>query len=362
MTRNDLPAYHFDAARLHRSHVRSTACINRMRHAREDLVSGAPVLLVDDDGGHEAVGYVVICAERARVGAVSFLVRHSSGYLCVAMESERCRQLGLPPAWDADASDHGPIDYRVTVDAATGIGTGISAADRARTAQLLADSATGPADLTRPGHVVPVAAAATGALTAQAGAPELALELVRATGTSPVAMYGAVVGSGSQTSLPSRRALLDFAAQHSLTVVTRKDIRTALVFTQLCARGNAVLVEKNDAVVVYELEGLGLDAQCYVVASAQLPRGSEVGRVEIQQIADPTSLLAAVSRSLANPRPTDSIAVYVSSTDQLIQLVAPVLATQALKVLGCTASPCRERDQPSPTRTTDLELATAGTN
>ena len=124
LTSNDGFVEHYDATKLRKSFVRSTSCINRIHHAREELLSGKPVLLVDDDGD-EAAGHLVICAEQARVGAVSFLVRHSSGYLCVAMESERCRKLGLPPAWESDAPDRSRFDYRIAVDAATGIGNGV---------------------------------------------------------------------------------------------------------------------------------------------------------------------------------------------------------------------------------------------
>lgn len=339
LTSNDGFVEHYDATKLRKSFVRSTSCINRIHHAREELLSGKPVLLVDDDGD-EAAGHLVICAEQARVGAVSFLVRHSSGYLCVAMESERCRKLGLPPAWESDAPDRSRFDYRIAVDAATGIGTGISATDRARTAHVLADEATVPGDLTRPGHVIPVAAAPTGVLTADASVPEFVVELVRATGKNPVAMYGAMVGEGI-TSLPSRRELLDFAAQHSLVVLTHNDIRMAVAHRDGRSPEAAVLVEANDTVRIYQIDGIGLSTPCHVVAPAQLRRESEVV-VEVRQVEGVAGLLTGLSTAFATASSTETVTVYVPSTSRLTQILAPTLVTRALDAVGCTASARRD--------------------
>jgi 3,4-dihydroxy 2-butanone 4-phosphate synthase / GTP cyclohydrolase II len=155
-----------------------------LRYALDEVAAGRPVALFDDYAG---VQYLVLAADRAAATTVAFAVRHTSGFLCVALTDGRADELQLPALPRVHAREGVP-DYAVAIDAAAGISTGISASDRATTIRLLADSETLATDLTRPGHVVPVRTRAEG-LLARTGAAEAALDLVRAAGCAPAAVF-----------------------------------------------------------------------------------------------------------------------------------------------------------------------------
>ncbi len=155
-----------------------------LRYALDEIAAGRPVALFDDTSGLQ---YLVFAAQHAAPTTVAFAVRHSSGFLCVAVTDERADELELPALPRVHARDGVP-DFAVAVDAAAGIGTGISATDRAATINLLADEASVATDFTRPGHVVPVRTRSGGVL-ARAGSAEAALDLVRAAGGAPAAAF-----------------------------------------------------------------------------------------------------------------------------------------------------------------------------
>ena len=125
-----------------------------IERAIADIAAGRAVVVVDSED-RENEGDLIFAAELATPELMGFLVRYSSGYVCVALEPEDCLRLDLPPMRAINEDRHDTA-YTVTVDARTGVSTGISAADRARTARVLADSATEPWELTRPGHVFPL--------------------------------------------------------------------------------------------------------------------------------------------------------------------------------------------------------------
>ncbi|OMQ14115.1 bifunctional 3,4-dihydroxy-2-butanone 4-phosphate synthase/GTP cyclohydrolase II, partial [Modestobacter sp. VKM Ac-2676] len=118
--------------------------------------SGRPVVVVDDED-RENEGDLIFAAELATPELVAFMVRYTSGYICVAVTEGDADRLDLPPMFRVNQDRRGTA-YTVTVDAREGVTTGISAADRARTIQLLADAETNAADLARPGHIVPLRA------------------------------------------------------------------------------------------------------------------------------------------------------------------------------------------------------------
>ncbi|GAB3693692.1 3,4-dihydroxy-2-butanone-4-phosphate synthase [Saccharopolyspora tripterygii] len=160
-------------------------------------------------------GGVVFAADRADVTGTAFAVRHSSGFLCVALPEERCDALALPPMSPRAQRDTGAT-VCVTVDASVGVSTGISAADRARAARVLADRDAVAADLTRPGHLVPVA------VDLQHPAPSLAqaaLRLVIASGHAPAAVFAQLVSPVDETRMATDEELRAFAADHGLTAV-----------------------------------------------------------------------------------------------------------------------------------------------
>jgi 3,4-dihydroxy 2-butanone 4-phosphate synthase/GTP cyclohydrolase II len=170
---------------------------------------GKPVLLVEQDQG-----VVVLPASLASTRWTAWVVRHSSGLLSVALDSRRADELRLPPMVPG-----GPVrkpTFAVSVDAANGATTGISAADRAHCARLLADPATRPEDLRRPGHVLPVRVSDKPP-PAEYGFAEAAIDLCRQAALPPAALFATVVDdSGNVATATQIRAL---GAEHDIEVV-----------------------------------------------------------------------------------------------------------------------------------------------
>src|SRR5688572_12800594 len=120
------------------------------------IKSGRPVVVVDDED-RENEGDLIFAAELATPELVAFMVRYTSGYICVPVTEADADRLDLPPMFRVNQDRRGTA-YTVTVDAREGVATGISAADRAHTIRLLAAADTVPEDFTRPGHIVPLRA------------------------------------------------------------------------------------------------------------------------------------------------------------------------------------------------------------
>lgn len=175
---------------------------HRVKAALAELVCGKPIVVVDADTG----GDLVCAAESVTPALVAFSVRHTSGYLCVALTEGDADRLGLPPMVSGEP-------HAVTVDARRGIGTGISARDRARTTRLLADPSTVAEDLSRPGHVVPLRAR-TGGVLECAGRAEVAVDLVTLAGMRPAALLGAIVSEHDPAGMARSAELAEFAARY----------------------------------------------------------------------------------------------------------------------------------------------------
>ncbi|WP_188667728.1 3,4-dihydroxy-2-butanone-4-phosphate synthase [Tersicoccus solisilvae] len=183
------------------------------------LSDGRPVVVVDDED-RENEGDLIFPAERADAALMGFTVRYTSGVICVPLTAERAQLLALPPMLAVNEDPKGTA-YTVSTDAATGVSTGISAADRARTATVLADPAATASDLTRPGHVFPLIAA-DGLLDARPGHTEAAVALCLATGHRPVGVIAELVhDDGSMMRLPALRA---FADEHGLVLISIADL------------------------------------------------------------------------------------------------------------------------------------------
>jgi 3,4-dihydroxy 2-butanone 4-phosphate synthase/GTP cyclohydrolase II len=179
------------------------------------LRAGRPVL-VTDDADRENEGDVILAAQTLTDAWMAWTIRHTSGYICAPVPEETADRLGLP-LMVADNRDPLRTAYTVTVDAATGVGTGISAADRARTVRVLADPLATRESLIRPGHVVPLRARAGGVL-ARPGHTEAAVDLCRLAGLAPVAAIGELVNDdGTMMRLPE---VLETGAREDLPVVT----------------------------------------------------------------------------------------------------------------------------------------------
>jgi 3,4-dihydroxy 2-butanone 4-phosphate synthase/GTP cyclohydrolase II len=175
--------------------------------ALEALRRGLPVIVVDD-ADRENEGDVVMAAVHATPAWVGWTVRHTSGVLCAPMPAERADALGLPPMVERN-EDARQTAYTVSVDAAAGVTTGISAADRSKALAVLADPGATAGDLIRPGHVFPLRARPGGVLERD-GHTEAAVDLCRLAGLPPVALIAEVVeDTGETMRLPGLRALAD---------------------------------------------------------------------------------------------------------------------------------------------------------
>jgi len=147
-----------------------------------DVAAGRPVI-VTDDAERENEGDFIMAADLVSVEGVALMIRHGSGIVCVAMREAELTGLGLGPMV-ANNRESRRTDFTVSVDAASGIATGISAADRARTIRLLADRSTRPDQLVQPGHVFPLRARAGGTLE-RPGHTEAAVDLAALAGRHP---------------------------------------------------------------------------------------------------------------------------------------------------------------------------------
>ena len=181
-----------------------------IEEAFEALKAGLPVLVLDDEN-RENEGDVILSAATLTTDWMAWTIRHTSGYICAPMPAVLADHLGLP-LMVTDNRDPLRTAYTVTVDAAVGVTTGISAADRAHTIRLLAQEGSTASDLRRPGHVVPLRARDGGVLV-RGGHTEAAVDLCRLAGLAPVGAIGELVhDDGSMMRMP---AVLELGAQRS---------------------------------------------------------------------------------------------------------------------------------------------------
>ena len=179
------------------------------------LRAGKPVI-VTDSADRENEGDVVMAAELVTTEWLAWTIRHTSGFLCAPMTNERANELDLP-LMVAENQDSRHTAYTVSVDAAEGVTTGISAHDRAETLRVLANSASGPGDLIRPGHIIPLRAVA-GGVRERAGHTEAAVDLMNLAGLQPVAVIGEITNDDG--SMMRGETLSAFAAEHELTMIS----------------------------------------------------------------------------------------------------------------------------------------------
>ena len=192
-----------------------------IERAVADLAEGKAVVVVDDED-RENEGDLIFAAEKATPELVSFTVRYTSGYVCVALTDTDCDRLDLPPMHHTN-SDNFRTAFTVTVDAKEGVTTGISAADRAHTIRLLADPEATPGDLVRPGHVLPLRAREGGVLR-RPGHTEAAVDLARMAGLAPAGALCEIVSQKDDTDMARGDELRVFAEDHELTLITIADL------------------------------------------------------------------------------------------------------------------------------------------
>ncbi|WP_186304482.1 3,4-dihydroxy-2-butanone-4-phosphate synthase [Kocuria palustris] len=202
---------------------RDEIALDTVEEAVRQIRSGGAVVVVDDED-RENEGDLVFAAVHATPELVGFTVRWSSGVLCVPLTGQRADELGLPPMTAVNEDAKGTA-YTVTCDARDVVSTGISAQDRATTARVLASPASTAADLTRPGHVLPLRAAAGGVLERR-GHTEAAVDLCRLAGLPQAGVIAELVhDDGSMQRLPDLRG---FATRHRLPLISIDDLARRL--------------------------------------------------------------------------------------------------------------------------------------
>lgn len=193
--------------------------VGTVPRALAELRRGRPVLVADSADRENEVD-VVLPARDVDPSWVAWTIRHTSGYLCAPMPASRADHLDLPLMVPTGQDPFGTA-YTITVDAARGVTTGISAADRARTLDALADPVTTPGDLSRPGHVVPLRAACGGVLR-RAGHTEATVDLIRMAGLGEVGAIAELVeDDGAMVRLDQAAQLAERA---SLVLLTIEDL------------------------------------------------------------------------------------------------------------------------------------------
>ena len=246
----------------------------------EDIRQGRMVVLMDDKN-RENEGDLCMAAEKVTPDAINFMARYGRGLICLPLTEEKVKQLGLPMMVSENTSPFGTA-FTVSIDAAAGITTGISAADRARTVQMaIADGAV-PEDLVTPGHVFPLRAKKGGVLV-RAGQTEGSVDLARLAGLRPAGVICEVMNDdGTMARLPD---IEKFAAQHGLKVVTIADL------------------------IQYRMRN---DCLVYRVASARLPTryGGEFQAVVYNTHVDQSEHLALIKGEIA---PHEEMLVRVHS-------------------------------------------------
>ena len=189
--------------------------LDEVARAVKDIADGRPVIVVDD-ADRENEGDIVFAAAKATPELLAFTIRYGRGLICVPMLGPDLDRLNVPQMTSQNQEHHGTA-FTISVDARHDITTGISAADRAKTIQLLASPTSGPADLVRPGHVFPLRYADGGVLRRR-GHTEAAVDLAVLAGLPPVGVVCEVIGDdGTMMRLP---ALREFADEHGLALIS----------------------------------------------------------------------------------------------------------------------------------------------
>jgi 3,4-dihydroxy 2-butanone 4-phosphate synthase/GTP cyclohydrolase II len=194
--------------------------LDSIERAIADIRDGKAIVVVDDED-RENEGDIIFAASKATPELMAFLVRYSSGLICAPITGEILDRLAIP-LMTPHNREKMRTAYTVSIDARDGITTGISAADRARTCRVLADSATEPFELNQPGHIIPLRAKPGGVLE-RAGHTEAAVDFARLAGLTPAGVIGEVLNDdGTLMRAPELRA---FADEHGIALVSIEDLQ-----------------------------------------------------------------------------------------------------------------------------------------
>ena len=247
--------------------------LDRIEQAIADIAAGRAVVVVDDED-RENEGDLIFAAEMATPELVSFMVRYTSGYICVPLTEQDCDRLELPPMHAINQDKRGTA-YAVAVDAREGVSTGISATDRARTMRLLADPASVPSDFTRPGHIVPLRAKPGGVLR-RPGHTEAAIDLAVMAGLAPAGVLCEIVSQKDEGDMARLDELRAFSEEHGLTLVSIADL---VAFRRRTESQVARVAEARIPTEHGEFRAVGYDSLLDGVEHVALVRG-ELGNGE----------------------------------------------------------------------------------
>lgn len=193
--------------------------ISSVQEIIADIKAGRMVILVDEEN-RENEGDLVLAADFITPAAINFMATYGRGLICLTLMEERCRQLNLPLMVASNRSPLG-TNFTVSIEAATGVTTGISAADRARTVQVAVNRDAKPDDLVQPGHIFPLMAQNGGVLV-RAGHTEAGCDLAHLAGLTPASVICEILNEdGSMARLPD---LVEFAAKHQLKIGAIADL------------------------------------------------------------------------------------------------------------------------------------------
>ena len=187
-----------------------------------DAYKNGELIIVTDDADRENEGDLMLRADLATTEKVAFMVRHTTGILCVAMTQDRARQLRLPLMVEEN-QDSKKTAFTVSVDYKVGITTGVSATERANTVRALADNSVVHSDFIRPGHVFPLIAD-NGGLQARGGHTEAGVALSQLVGAPALCLLSEIVNDDG--SMARGQSLLDFAEQYSIPMVSVEELKT----------------------------------------------------------------------------------------------------------------------------------------
>ena len=193
--------------------------MNTIEEIIDDLKQGKMVIIMDDED-RENEGDLLMAAVFTRPEDINFMARYGRGLICLTLTSERCQQLRLPLMTNANKTAHS-TNFTVSIEAATGVTTGISAADRARTVQCAVAANAKADDLVQPGHIFPLMAKSGGVLS-RAGHTEAGCDLARLAGVDPSAVIVEILNEDG--SMARRPDLEVFAQQHKLKMGTIADL------------------------------------------------------------------------------------------------------------------------------------------
>ena len=214
------------------------------------------LIIVTDDADRENEGDLMILAEKATAEKVAFMVRHTTGILCVAMTQERARTLHLPLMVEEN-QDSKKTAFTVSVDYKPGITTGVSAKERSNTVRALAATSSVASDFIRPGHVFPLIAD-NGGLAVRGGHTEAGVALSQLVGAEPLCLLSEIVNDDG--SMARGQSLMAFAAEHSIPVVSVGEIRAYVL-------ANPVVVTESAPEFVFEWAQLPLRSGMWKIAT-----------------------------------------------------------------------------------------------